>query len=129
MFKRLFKYLMEDPYEEQNKVEDEVKNKVCITYCIDENDTPMVDVLLQDYDNESITALCSLLDILSQDAAYIETVKIIQENLILSGNEELFIKIIGHISQQENNKFTTQVEQEEENLNSQVCISPSEVIT
>lgn len=123
MFKKIFRYLMEDPHEKEI---DETKNKVCITYCIDENDTAMVDVLLQDYDNDSITALCSLLDILSQDAAYIETVKIIQENLTTSGNEELFIKIIGHISQQSNNKFVTKTE---ESTNSEVCISPSEVIT
>lgn len=99
--------------------------KVSITYFIKDDNVPMIDISLSDYDSTTITLLCTLLDILSNDAAYINTIQMIQENLTVNNQNEALLKILTHISKQKNNKITSYLTEKRE---SETCIIPSEVI-
>jgi hypothetical protein len=116
---------MFDYFLKRKKQESENFNKISITYLIDNEDVPMIDVLLNSYDEDSVEALCSLLDILANDSFYVETVKMISENLAANGREDLLIKILTHVSNQKDNKVTKFVDNDRE---SQVYIDPTDAI-
>lgn len=103
----------------------EPQHKISITYLIDENDTPMIDIDLKDYSDDSIKALCSLLDILSKDAFYVTTVQMIYDTLSSNGKDEIVMNILTHISKQNTDKITSFMDKNKE---SQVCISPSDAV-
>ena len=116
---------MFDYFLKRKKQELENINKVSITYLIDSENVPMIDILLNSYDEDSVEALCSLLDVLANNSFYVETVKMISENLAANGREDLLIKILTHISNQKDNKITQFIEDDRE---SQVYIDPTDAI-
>lgn len=98
-----------------------------ITYSIanDDNKTPMIDIELSDYDTKGIDALCMLLDILSQDSSYLETIEMIKNGLIADHQEEALIKIFTHISEQAGKKIARS---HKESIKDQPCIKPSDML-
>jgi hypothetical protein len=100
-----------------------------ITYFIKKDSSVIVDIAIKEYDEESMDSLFKILDILSEDKCYVETVNIIKDNLIKDGQEKLVILLIQHIAKQaaknENNKF---INTYKDSANSQPCIQPSDML-
>lgn len=112
------------------KTDDNLENSpndilASITYiATKDSDAPIVDVEMKDYNDESIKALCSILDILAYDKSLIETVEIIKNAMINDGHEENLIKIFSHISKNTKSKMLQTYKNVEEDS---PCIKPSEV--
>lgn len=107
---------------------EEPKNKnvlASITYYIADNSNPMIDISLGDYEDSSIKALCKLLDVLSKDACYLETLDMIKNGLVQDGEEEALIKVFTHISEQAGKKITRV---HKESAQDQPCIKPSDML-
>lgn len=96
-----------------------------ITYYITDNSNPMIDISLGDYTDNSIKALCKLLDVLSKDACYLETLEMIKNGLVQDGQEEALIKVFTHISEQAGKKITRV---QKESAQDQPCIKPSDML-
>jgi hypothetical protein len=97
-----------------------------ITYYVDKNSTgPVIDIALENYDEESINALCKLIDILGEDISYIETINMIKSALIADKQEDLLLKIFTHISQQSRNRILSA---HKESIKDETCIKPSDML-
>ena len=96
MFDFLFKKNKPEITEAPQEQEIDKDILASITYHIvdDGYGTPMIDIGLSDYDAKSIEALCKILDILSQDSSYLETIEMVKNGLIREGQEETLIKIL-----------------------------------
>lgn len=105
--------------------EPEQTHKILISYLIDQDNTPLIDIDLKDYSDDSVQALCNLLDILSKDSFYVSTVQMIYDILSSNGKDELVMKILTHISKQDGDKISKFMDKNKE---SQVCIKPSDAI-
>jgi len=127
MFDFLFK--KNTPEITEAPLEQEIDKDVLasITYHIvdDGYGTPMIDIGLSDYDPKSIEALCKILDILSQDASYLETIEMVKNGLIREGQEEALIKIFTHISEQAGKKI---MRSSKESTKDKPCIKPSDML-
>lgn len=100
--------------------------QVAITYFIDKGDDSVkIDVGLENYSDDSITKLCQVLEVLSQDKAYIETISIIRDGLVANSDEETLMKFLLLIGNHSNKKI---INQAKENLRSQPCVSPSDML-
>jgi len=109
----------------KSKQPEQEANKVSISYLIDQNDTALIDISLQDYSEDSIKALCSLLDVLSKDSFYVSTVQMIYDTLSSNGKDDIVMKVLTHISKQDGDKISKFVDKSKE---SQMCIKPSDAI-
>lgn len=100
-----------------------------ISYVIKREGSVIVDVAVEEYDLDSMNGLFNILDVLSQDKCYVETVNIIKNSLMSEQKTDLVELLIQHIGQQmikrPNNKFISTYE---ETLNSQPCIKPSDML-
>lgn len=120
MFFNLFKKSLEKTKEDSLKP-DKIIAK--LSYCIIEGSkSPIVDVEIEEYNDKCIDALCDILDVLSQDGAFIETMGIVKDGMIADGQEEYLIKIFTHIGQK--NKFRSS----KTNNSNEPCIKPSDVL-
>ena len=110
----------------QKKSEDIIAS---ISYVIKREGTVIVDVSVAEYDLDSMNGLFNILDVLSQDKCYVETVNIIKNSLMSEQKTDLVELLIQHIGQQmikkPNNKFMSTYE---ETVNSQPCIKPSDML-
>jgi hypothetical protein len=125
MFDFLFK---KDKPEPIDPPQEEVNNILAsITYHIldDEHETPMIDIALSDYDAKALKALCKILDILSQDSSYLETLEMVKNGLIKEGQEEALIKVFTHISEQAGKKI---MRSSKESMKDEPCIKPSDML-
>lgn len=115
-----------DEQDSKKKSEDIIAS---ISYVIKREGTVIVDVSVAEYDLDSMNGLFNILDILSQDKCYVETVNIIKNSLISEQRVDLVELLIQHIGQQmikkTNNKFMSTYE---ETVNSQPCIKPSDML-
>lgn len=84
-----------------------------------------IDIELNDYDDTSASALCEILDILSEDYGYIETIHIIKTALLNDDQEEMLLKIFTHISDQARDKI---INAHEESHKDEPCIKPSDML-
>lgn len=112
----------------ENEVDNNKKNNILasITYYIAENDdSTMINIELGDYDDKSSMALCKILDILSEDISYIETINMIKSSLSQDGQEDLLIKIFSHLSKSGINKL---VKSQKESIKNEPCIKPSDML-
>ena len=127
MFDFLFKKNIPAIAEEPQEQEIDSNVLASITYHIldDEHSTPMIDIGLSDYDSKSINALCKILDILSQDSSYLETIEMVKNGLIREGQEEALIKIFTHISEQAGKKI---IRSSKESMKDEPCIKPSDML-
>ena len=111
--------------QEKVEVEENIDILASITYYIPKDGNPMIDIALGTYDNESIDSLCKLLDVLSKDACYLETLEMIKNGLIKEGQEEALLKIFTHVSQQAGKKI---LKVQQESVQDQPCIRPSDML-
>ena len=109
----------------KEEVEENIDILASITYYIPKNGNPMIDIALGKYDNDSIDGLCKLLDVLSKDACYLETLEMIKNGLIKEGQEEALLKIFTHVSQQAGKKI---LKVQQESVQDQPCIRPSDML-
>jgi hypothetical protein len=112
--------------EEVSKLNQEDQAQVAITYYVDKNDTIVkIDVAVEDYDQESINKLCKILDVLSNEKGYLETVYIIKDGLEKEADEEALINFLMHIGKQSTKTFLNQVQ---DKVRNQPCIRPSDML-
>lgn len=110
--------------ESQPKDEDQII--ATITYYVMDNENDIkIDIGIKDYTSKSIMNLCDILDVLSQDKAYIETVNMITNSLEQKGDEKLLMQFLMHIGKQANKSFVNKVE---EMIANQPCIRPSDML-
>jgi hypothetical protein len=97
-----------------------------VTYYIkSDKPNPIINIDLKDYDDETINGLCKILDVLSTDASYIETINMIKSALIADNQEELLLRIFTHIGQQAKHKIITA---HKESVKDEPCIKPSDML-
>jgi hypothetical protein len=123
MFFNLFKksdIAKESPEKDDNNI------IAAITYCISkDSDSPLINIEMKDYDEESSVAICELLDILSEESSYVETINMIKSGLTKDGQEELLIKIFTFIGQKAKDKI---LNAHKESLKDEPCIKPSDML-
>lgn len=107
----------------RKKEEKPEEPKVSINYFIDKDNTPMMDIILQDYTDDTIKALCKLLDVLSKDGCYLNTIQMIQEGFLADNQDEALVNVLVHIAQQKTSKISIQSEYGND------FIKPSDVVT
>lgn len=110
------------------KIDDTIKSDIVasITYLIKQDKSgPIIDVQLGDDDNESIEALCSILDVLGSDMFYIDTINMIKVLLTQSHQEELLIKILTRVSDDVRKKILASKERTSKD---EPCIKPSDML-
>ena len=110
--------------ESQPKDEDQIIATITY-YVMDNEDDIKIDIGIKDYTSKSIMNLCDILDVLSQDKAYIETVYMITNSLEQKGDEKLLMQFLMHIGKQANKSFVNKVE---EIIANQPCIRPSDML-
>jgi hypothetical protein len=86
---------------------------------------PYINIQLADYDDDSVVALCELLDTLATESCYVETIEMIKSSLIKDHQEQLLIKIFTHISKQVREKI---ISGHKENMKDEPCIKPSDMV-
>lgn len=107
-------------------IEDLELDLVRIAYFISSNDsTPSIDIELREYDDESIDALCKLLNILASDTFFLETIEMIRKGLLSNGREDLLIKIYSKIAAKSGEKI---LNSHRENHKDEPCIKPSDML-
>jgi len=121
MLFNFFKKNSDETYEQQQSQSN--KTIVKLSYCMIEGaKTPIVDVEIEEYNDKCIDALCNILDVLSEEGSFIETMGIVKDGMIADGQEEYLIKIITHIGQK--NKFRSSKALKD----GEPCIKPSDVL-
>lgn len=118
----MFNFFKKESKKEEIEVNEETP-VVSINYFIGEDNVPMLDILLQDYSDKTIKALCNILDILAKDTAYLNTINMIKEGFLSDNEEDALIKILTHVASQDSAKLLTNSEK------SDMYIKPSDVIT
>lgn len=110
-----------------DKIEEIVDNPpiVSITYNINHNLETNVDIAMDDYGPESIDAMCRLLDTLSNDRFYIETVNMLKQGLINDDQQEVLLTILTHVGQQARYKI---IQSSKDSIKDEPCIKPSDML-
>ena len=127
MFNFFNKSKINNNEQNQDKQPDDIV--ASISYIIKRDGPVIVDVAVEEYDLDSMNSLFDILDVLSEDKCYVETVNIIKNSLLSEQRIDLVELLIQHIGQQmmkkPSNKFMATYE---ETLNSQPCIKPSDML-
>lgn len=114
---------------EQKEIVKEKNNILAsISYIVDESGQIIVDVSVNDYDKKSMDSLFEILDTLSQDKCYVETVNIIKDSLIRDNQEEFVLQLVQHLTKQTQLKYNKLTATYENIINTQPCIKPSEML-
>lgn len=98
---------------------------VSITYNINSNFETSVDISMEDYQADSINAMCKLLDTLSSDRFYIETVNMLKQGLISDDQQEVLLTILTHVGQQARYKI---IQSHRDSTKDEPCIKPSDML-
>jgi fructose 1,6-bisphosphatase len=99
---------------------------VTIAYNINSNLEASIDILMDDYKAESINAMCKLLDTLSNDGFYIETVNMLKQGLINDDQPEVLLTILTHVGQQARYKILQS--NRKDSTKDEPCIKPSDML-
>lgn len=124
----MFNFFQKKHNEETNESQliYEDQTQVCITYLVNKDEKDVkIDISLEDYSDETLDKLCSILDVLSNEAGYIETVNILKNGLMKNGDESAMMKVLMHIGKQASKQFVKQVYDQVKN---QPCIRPSDML-
>lgn len=84
----------------------------------------LIDIEMQDYDNESVEALCKILNILGNEAFFVETIDMIKASLIKDGQDDILIKILASVSQNIKDKL---IHSRNYSKLDEPCIKPSDM--
>lgn len=111
---------------DQKSQDDESDKIVCkLSYIITQGSkSPIVDIELMDYNDSSIKALCSIIDVIASDKSLSETVNIVKDAMINDHQEENLIKIFSYINQNTKTKLLNSFKNRQDD---DPCIKPSEV--
>jgi superfamily II DNA or RNA helicase len=120
----LFNFLRKK--KEEENIEEKEEAIASITYYIKRGQaSPMLDIELSDYDDESTKSLCLLLDMLGSESCYFETISMIKNCLAESGQEEMLNNILVHVASKAQTKL---INIYKEKIKEEPCIKPSEVL-
>lgn len=114
-----------EPIVEKSSIDQKKNGIVAVTFYADKNNTPFVDIILEEYDEDTIKSLCKILDVLSEDGCYLQVVDIIKNAMIKDGEEEKLLNILNHIAQQKNSKLERYTK---DKLKDEPCIKPSDMM-
>jgi hypothetical protein len=122
----LLNYFSKQPNSQTNADVGDEDVLASITYYIKRNsDDVVIDAEMFDYEDESILGMCTILDILSQEASYVETVNMIRSSLLEGEEQDVLLKILTNVSQQARTKL---VNAQRESQKDEPCIKPSDMI-
>jgi hypothetical protein len=126
MFKEFIdKWLKKTEQEKIDSVAKEENGIVAITFYVDKDTVPFVDIVLEEYDENTLNSLCKLLDVLNGENCYLQVIDIIKNAMLKDGEEEKLIRILSHISQQKQSKLERYAK---DKLKDEPCIKPSDMI-
>jgi hypothetical protein len=97
-----------------------------ISYKASENGSIIIDISLKDYEQDSILGLCRILDTLSSDGFYLETINMIQQGLLRDNNEEVLLQVITHVGSKARIKIINDHNKEMDM--DEPCIKPSDML-
>lgn len=119
-----FKFFKNKDQEENSSQPDETL--ASITYLVKRGSpSVIIDIEMNDYDEESSLAMCNIIDILSEDFSYAETIHIIQTALLNDKQEDLILKIFTHISEHSRDKI---LKTNHDSKKDEPCIKPSDML-
>lgn len=95
--------------EQQNAINNTIAS---ITYYVDQNNKVKLDMSMQDYDDASVNAIISLLEVLSKESFFIETLNFFQSAMRKHNREDIVARVFIHISNIIKSKKEQQDEQE-----------------
>lgn len=112
---------------EKTTQEDEEQEDViaAITYKIGSDNIVYIDVNVEDYDIGTVEALCKILDILSEDYAYVQTLEVLKKGFTEVEAQDALDLIYEHIGKQVSQKVVNNVK---EFMKDQPCIKPSQML-
>lgn len=133
MLNKLLKIFSKDqkqnaPSESNDTVEEPKDNNTLasVKYSVKRNSpNVIIDIDLEDYDEDSALAVCTILDVLCEDFCYSETINMIRVALIQNNQEDLLLKIFTHISQEARDKI---LKTYKESKKDEPCIKPSDML-
>jgi hypothetical protein len=103
--------------------------KVQITYSIDDNLETTIDIVLEDYSDETLLHLFALLDVLSLEGTYLQTVQVMGENFKAQGKEKELYELISHVTAQQTKKSLSSTSDEVvDSIKEKPCIKPSDML-
>jgi len=111
--------------EELDEELDEENPIASITYKIGPENTVYIDVGVEDYDIETVEALCKILDVLSEDVAYVQTIEVLKKGFEEVNAKDALDLIYEHIGKQVSQKVVNNVK---EYMKDQPCIKPSQML-
>lgn len=124
----MFNFFNRKTQQEAPEVQNKNKVLASISYIVDESDKVIVDISMNDYDDQSMDSLLKILDTLSKDKCYLETINIIKNSLLKDNQEIWLLKLVEHVAKQSQEKNSKLTNYYENIINSQPCIKPSEML-
>lgn len=106
--------------------EEEHKNIASISYKIDENNKVLIDMEVESYDEKSMYALFSILDIVSDKRCGAETADILAEHLSKDNQDHWIKELEEHLHKNKGAEMIAQIY--EDILSSKPCISPLDIL-
>lgn len=97
-----------------------------VTYFVGVDGKVQVDVEIFDYNNESLNGLSKVLNILSKDNCYMQTLSMIQEHFVKEQQEEALVSIYEQIASQVPSEKNVQVFIDKSKQ--RPCIRPSDML-
>ena len=94
----------------------------CIIYYVTKEGETCVDVEISDYENKTINNLCLLLEAISDEASFLDTLEMIKKGFLSGGREELFLTVATFLIERANLAEILTKEAE------RPCIRPSDVL-
>lgn len=104
---------------------DEERIVASISYSIMSGEkAPIIDVQLQEYNDECVEALSTLLEVLGNEMCYVDTVNIIKDLLTKQGKQDLLIALFSKLETSVRNKI---INSAKNRIKDEPCIKPSEM--
>ena len=125
MFKKIFSKFFKKPNDD---------NLAKIAYVIKKGeDSPNVDIVIEDYSGESLNGLVKILQTVHSDNCLVETVNIIVDNLRSQGKDEEVVELCMKLGNNFWNTTASILSQKEEskklnNKEEEPCIKPSDML-
>lgn len=101
--------------------ESKLVEKASIIYKVLEDGVVSVDVNLEDFDSESMSALFVILDLISHDSCYLQTLQVVKDGLESNNQKECLELLYQHISSQVSRKILSSIQ---ESTQDQPCVQP-----
>jgi RNA binding exosome subunit len=122
----MFNFFNKKEPEDLNELEQDDENILAsITYLVKQDEKgALIDVQLRNFENESIEALSSLLDVLGNDGFYIDTINMIRNSLSKEGKYEVLANILSKLELKIRQKI---LDSAKDRIKDEPYIKPSEM--